>query len=163
MHSRYFSDWPQPGLLTMDETGQEHDRSTHSAGPSAPTRLSMIHRYSDTQEGCLLSSQKGLATMGALYGISYLHHGDRLLPFWEVPCSNLRYLHAQFPASILCIVAQLGSLAIDRHMHPQAYTERSGGRRVSQTNMSLSRNPLLLLTYTSAVQCTCLRTLPSHT
>ena len=33
----------------------------------------------------------------------YLHHGDRVLPLWEVPCCNLRYLHAQPLTSILCV------------------------------------------------------------
>ena len=31
----------------------------------------------------------------------YLHHGDRLLPLWEVPRCYLRYLHVKPSASIL--------------------------------------------------------------
>ena len=58
-------------------------------------------------EGLALSNARHLAKCQSWFW-THLHHGDGVLPFREVPCCNLRYLHAQPGISILRIVSAVG-------------------------------------------------------
>ena len=67
----------------------------------------------------------------------YLHHGDGMFPFWEVPSCNLRYLHAQLFTSILYMSTRdLNFLVTTWHIHPDGFTDRPAWHRQCQKDRS---------------------------
>ena len=76
-----------------------HGSSTHTAGFSAIAGLGKSIS-SHAVEVVQISLN---ARWPPHIGVVYLHHGDGTFPFWEVPCSDLRYLHAQLFTTILCM------------------------------------------------------------